>query len=86
MTRIFIAKNKSRVITKEIYLFLNKYLLNKYIYLLLLCCSQANNIDISLSQVLVSFQIIILIKNSKHVFFVLFYPNISKYLICSGCM
>ena len=65
MTHIFTAKNKSlRVIIKEICLFLNKYFLNKYFYLLQLCCFQVNNIDISLIQVLVSFQIIILIKNS----------------------
>ena len=49
MTRIFIAKNKSlKVITKEICLFLNKYFLDKYFYLLLLCF-RANNVNISLS-------------------------------------
>ena len=80
MTCIFIAKNKSvRVITKEIYLFLNKYFLNKYFYLLLLSCFQANNIDISLSSCI--FSNYYFNKNSKYVFFVLLYTNISKHII-----
>ena len=69
------------VITKEICLFLNRYFLKKYFYLSLLCCFLANDIDISLSYIHVSFQIIISIKNCKYVFFVLFYTNISKRII-----
>ena len=73
MTRIFIAKNKSfSEITKEIWLFLNKYFLDKYFYLLLLCCFQANNIDISPSSCIFS-------NYYFNKIFVLFYTNISKH-------